>query len=87
MKVVPRSSIDVGKFFESEEFPDLLRRTSKDIAVIGTSSFVDYSHRIGREAHHGPVSGDQTLRDKVRTQVLSLKRIDIRYSESEYQPA
>lgn len=36
LKVVPQSSVDVSKFFGSAESSDLLRHSSKDIAVIGT---------------------------------------------------
>lgn len=86
--MVPRSSIDVGKFFNSEDFPDLLLRTAKDTAVIGAYLLLShfYIDPVARLTG-GPVSGDRTLRDNVRAQVVSLGRIDVRFSESEYQPA
>ena len=84
LRVVPRASIDVGKFFDPDEFPDLLRRTTKDIAVIGTYTRNQTSVFVNLTAD--AVSGSQKLRDVARHQVISLARVDVQFFESDYQP-
>lgn len=38
VKILPRTSIDVAKYFDYEERPDLLRSSPNDIAVVGKSA-------------------------------------------------
>lgn len=38
VQILPRKSIDVAKYFDSEERPELLRPSLNDVAVVGKSA-------------------------------------------------